>query len=317
MASFSKLSKSFVLFLLPTAVLLVIAVIGIAFWFLQSASVPPVANYLITPENYIGLSVRGSKITDETWVNKDGSSSRGWLLPGNEGSPAVVLLHRYGTDRSHLLNLGVKLNEITNFTILMPDLRGHGVNPVSKHTTFGGTEANDLLGGIDFLRSLKTAEKNSLVGKSIGVYGTEIGAFAALKASESDENIRAIILDSAPMTSDDLLASVIQKRFPFASFVTSYLAKFATYPYFQSDYTKDSSCNIASRVSQRNVFLMASSDVPSFQKSTIELGKCFTFAVESKTDLSISGYSTISSTGKQEEAYDQRVVEFFKKSLMP
>jgi pimeloyl-ACP methyl ester carboxylesterase len=317
MASFQKLSKSFLLLLLPTAVLLVIATIGMAFWFLQAAAAPPVANYLITPENYIGLSVRGSKITEETWSNKDGSSSRGWLLPGNGGSPAIVLLHRYGTDRSHLLNLGVKLNEITNFTILMPDLRGHGVNPISKHTTFGGTEANDLLGGIDYLRTLKTAEKNDLVGKSIGVYGTEIGAFAALKASESDESIRAIILDSVPTTSDDLLVSVIQKRFPFASFVTASLAKYATYPYFQSNYSKDSLCNVAGRVSQRNVFLMASSDVPSFQKSTTELGKCFAFGVESKTDLSISGYSTISSTGKQEEAYDQRVVEFFKKSLTP
>jgi hypothetical protein len=51
------------------------------------------------------------KVTDETWTTRDGRRSRGWLLKGAEGAPAVVLLHRYGGDRSWLFNLGVKINE--------------------------------------------------------------------------------------------------------------------------------------------------------------------------------------------------------------
>ncbi len=43
-----------------------------------------------------------------------------------------MLLHRYGGDRSWLFNLGVKINETTNFTILWPDLRGHGENPLDQ-----------------------------------------------------------------------------------------------------------------------------------------------------------------------------------------
>jgi pimeloyl-ACP methyl ester carboxylesterase len=316
MASIQKLSKSFLMLLLPIAAFFAIAIVGSSFWFLQKVSVPTVASYLITPEKYVGLSIRGAKITDETWANKDGSNARGWLLRGSEGLPAIVLLHRYGADRSHLLNLGIKLNEVTNFTILMPDLRAHGVTPLVKNSTFGGSEADDLVSANEFLRSLKTPETKALVAKSIGVYGVEIGAFAGLLATGKDENIKVLILDSVSLKSDDLLASVIQKRYPFASFITAKLASFSTYPFYQGSYTNESLCDVAAKVRDRKILLLASADMPSFQTSTSELSKCFTFPVESKTDLSISGYSTISQTGEQEEAYDQRVIEFFKKSLM-
>ncbi len=302
--------------LLPTAILFVIAIVGSSLWLLQKVSVPTAANYLITPEKYIGLSSRGARITDETWANKDGSSARGWLLRGSEGSPAIVLLHKYGADRSHLLNLGVKLNEVTNFTILMPDLRAHGVSPLVKNTTFGGSEADDLIAANEYLKSIKTSENNALVNKQIGVYGIELGASAALLASQKEESFKVLVLDSVATTSDDLLASVIQKRYPFASFATAKLASFATLPYFQGTYSNESLCSVASKLRDKKILLLASADVPSFQVSTTELAKCFTFQVESKTDLSISGYSTISTTGEQEEAYDQRLIEFFKKSLI-
>ena len=89
--------------------------------------------------------------------------------------PAVVLLHKYGADRSYVLDLGVKLNEATNFTVLMPDQRGHGLNPAVPYTTFGGCESGDAGAAIDFIRSLKSASQGNLAGKDIGIYGLEMG----------------------------------------------------------------------------------------------------------------------------------------------
>jgi pimeloyl-ACP methyl ester carboxylesterase len=315
MASISKLSKSVFFLILPVIILIIGAVIGLGFWLLQKTSVPPTAMYLVTPEKYVGLSSRGSKITDETWSNKDGSSARGWLLRGKEGSSTVILLHRYGTDRSHVINLGVKLNEITNFTILMPDMRGHGDTPLVKTSTFGGVETDDVASAVEFLHSLKTDDKKEQIGKDIGVYGIELGGYAALSAAANDPNINTLVLDSVPMRSDDLLATVIEKRYPFASFVTVPIARLGTYPYFQSSYRANSMCEIAQNVRDRKVLLLAGVDVPSFQNSTIELAKCFPSPVESKTDLSISGFSVIGAGSEQSEAYEQRVIEFFKKSL--
>ncbi|MGI8884738.1 MAG: hypothetical protein ACR2IA_10905, partial [Pyrinomonadaceae bacterium] len=70
-------------------------------------------------------------------------------------------------------------------------------------------------------------------------------------------------------------------------------------------------------IADRNVLLLAGSDAPRFQDSTSRLAKCFpnTTKVESKTDLSPSGYSIINASLEQSESYDQRVIEFFKANL--
>jgi pimeloyl-ACP methyl ester carboxylesterase len=317
MASISRLTKSIFFLILPVIILIIGAAIGIGYWILQKTSVPPTAVYLVTPDKFVGLSSRGAKITDETWTNKDGSTARGWLLRGNQGSPSVILLHRYGADRSHMLNLGVKLNEVTNFTILMPDLRGHGDTPHVKTSTFGGCETDDVTSAVEFLHSLKTDDKKDVAGTDVGIYGLELGALAALSASVTDQNIKTLVLDSVPAASDDLLNTVIAKRYPFASFITSKIAQNGTSLYFSGCYRTNSVCVLANNITNRKILLLAGVDVPSFQQSTIDLQKCLPKqeVLEAKTDLSVSGFSVIGASGEQTEAYDQRVIEFFKKSL--
>jgi pimeloyl-ACP methyl ester carboxylesterase len=274
--------------------------------------------YLVTPESYGRLSTRGAKITEETWMNDDGTMARGWLLRGSENAPAVILLHRYGADRSYVLDLGIKLNEATNYTILMPDQRGHGANPQVKYTSFGGCEAEDATTAIAFLRGLKTKDERTLVGENIGFYGVEMGAIAALTAASKDENIKALVLDSTLLYSDELLGSAVEKRFPFASSVTSKIAGLGTYPYFYAGcYQKGSLCEAAKSVNDRQVLLLAGSDSQIFQNSATDLKRCFPTgtAVELKTDLNPSGFNLENASIEQSSVYDQRVIEFFSRVL--
>src|ERR1044072_537157 len=115
--------------LLPILLLVVLAALCMSAWLVYSATQPPRRAYLVTPEKFLRLSDRGLRATEESWQNRDGTRARGWLIRGTEGAPAVLLLHGYGTDRSWLLNLGVKINETTNMTVLLPDPRGHGQEP--------------------------------------------------------------------------------------------------------------------------------------------------------------------------------------------
>jgi pimeloyl-ACP methyl ester carboxylesterase len=318
MARTKRLFRSFFRLFLPVVVLLVVGVIAASVWFVHTSSNPPKSAYLVTPEKYGQLSTRGAKVTDEKWSNRDGTQARGWLLRGNAGAPSVVLLHRYGTDRSHVLNLGVKLNEVTNFTILMPDMRGHGESPLVKVSTFGGHESEDVLSAMDFLRSLKTDDKNVLVGKTVGVYGVEMGALAGLTAASKDENVKAMVLDSAPLMSDDVLASDIGKRFPFASNITSKIAQLGTYTYYYSGgYNHESLCSAAAVVTNRQIMLLAGVDAPQYQSSTLKLQSCFPnqAGIETNTNLAPSGYSLTNASLEQSEAYDQRVIDFFKRTL--
>lgn len=318
MAQTKRLFKSFYRLLLPVVVLLVAAIVAASVWLVHTASNPPQSAYLVTPEKYGQFSTRGARVTEETWTNGDGSSARGWLLRGVENAPAVVLLHAYGADRSHVLDLAVKLNEATNFTVLMPDERGHGINPSVAASSFGGCESDDALVAVEFLRGLKTQTQSNLVGQDIGFYGVEMGALGALNAAAKDVNIKAIALDSIPLNSDDVLASAVEKRFPFASSVTSKIANIATPLYFYNGcYRRDAVCDLAKSVGDRQVLLLAGSDAPDLQDSTTKLNRCFPSdtKVEAKTDLNPSGYGLMNASLEQSAAYDQRVIEFFKNAL--
>ena len=318
MARTSRLFKSFYRLLFPVVLLLILAVAAASVWLVHTVSVPPQANYLLTPEKYGQFSTRGAQVTDETWANRDGTTARGWLLKGSEGLPAVVFLHRYGADRSHTLDLAIKLNEATNYTVLMPDERGHGVGPSVSYTSFGGCESDDALAAVEYLRGLKGLSQTPLVGQNVGLYGVEMGALSALAVVAKDENIKALALDSVPSASDDVLAAAIDNRFPLASSVTSKIAGVGAHLYFYNGcYRRDAACELAKTVNNRQVLLLAGSDAPGFQDSTTKLNRCFpnTTRIQAKTDLNPSGYNLINASLEQSAAYDQWVIEFFKTAL--
>ncbi len=123
------------------------------------------------------------------------------------------------------------------------------------------------------------------------------------------------MLDSVPSASDEVLASAVEKRFPFASSVTSKIANIATPFYFYNGcYRRDAVCDLAKSISNRQVLLLAGADAPNLQDSTVKLGRCFPGGtkVESKTDFNPSGYNLKNASIEQSSAYHQRVIEFFK-----
>lgn len=317
MTSLFRLFKSFSKLLFPVGILLILTFLSASVWLAGDVSNPPQNSYIVTPEKYGQLSTRGAKVTDEKWQNKDGSSARGWLLRGAKGAPAVILLHRYGADRSWVLNLGVKMNETTDFTILMPDQRGHGNDPLVKNTYFGGNEKNDVASALEYLRSLKAEDGEVLVGQNIGIFGVELGAYAGLMAASQDPGVKALALDSLPRDSGEIISAALAKKYPFGSSVTSLMANGGTYIYyFNGGYERQKTCDAAKTVN-RKLLLLAGLDMPEFHESTSEVAGCFQNQsdIEKKLDLNPSGYNIVNASLDQAEAYDQRVIDFFKRNL--
>jgi len=302
---------------LPIILIVILAVAGLTVWLVYGATHPPRRAYLVTPEKFASLSDRGLKATEETWTNRDGTRARGWLVRGAEGAPAVVLLHRYGADRSWHLNLGVKLNETTNMTVLLPDLRGHGEDPPVLSTSFGTLEADDVLAALDFLRGLKTQQGHALVGDSAGLYGVELGAYAALDAAHSDKGVRALVLDSVPDSPDMVLASAVNSRTGLDNGVLRSLARVGTRLYFSGHYKNDAACTLAESLGDRRVLLLSGDDAGTLRQTTETLARCFssTSNVESQTDLPSTGFTLASSSPEEDEAYDRGVIEFFGRAL--
>ncbi|MCO6510682.1 MAG: alpha/beta fold hydrolase [Aridibacter famidurans] len=314
----NRLLKSIVRLLLPVVVSVVVMLMGASIWLVHSTSTPPRNTYLVTPEVYGRLSAHAAQVTSETWKNRDGSTARGWLLRGKKNYPAVILLHKYGGDRSYVLNLGVKLSEATDFTVLMPDQRGHGQDPPVASTSFGGCEVEDTLAAIDYLRGLRDASRDNLVGEEIGIYGVEMGGIAALATAAKDQSVRSVVIDSVPQQSDDLIDTVIAKRYPFLSSVTAGMAKGATYIYYaRSCYQRQSVCDLAKTVRDRKALLLSGQDVPGLKQSTESLAGCFPSdtKVQAFTDLTASGVDLVNVSPDKADSYDQKVIYFFQENL--
>jgi pimeloyl-ACP methyl ester carboxylesterase len=308
-----KLGKRLFRSLLPIALTVLLALVGALGYVVYCTTSPTKRPYLLTPEGFQRISGRVLKVSDESWSNPDGSRARGWLLKGAEGAPAVILLHRYATDRSFLFNLGVKINETTNFTILWPDLRGHGMSPPVKRTTFGTREGEDLLSAIDFLRNAKSDSKNKLVGDRFGVYGVELGAYAALKAAGADSQIKVVVLDSIPPNPNELLRQSVTKCVGVDVGLLQTLSRFATWLSFFGNYDNTTACQLAAALCDQHVLLLSGADAGSLKDSTAALQSCFANKanVEARTGLPLSGFSVPSATGEQGEAYDRVVIDFF------
>lgn len=318
MASRRRPGKRILLSLLPILLVLSVATAGASAWIVYRVTHPHVNPYLVTPEKFTQLSARGVKATEETWANHDGTQTRGWLLRGSEGAPAVILLHRYDTDRSWLLNLGVKINEQSNFTVLWLDQRGHGENPVVKRSALGFVEGDDALAALEYLRSLKGSGGRPSVGKAVGIYGVEMGAYAALKAATKDPGVTSLALDSVPSAPSDVVKLAVRLQLGIDNRPVQSLARLGMQAYLMGHYDDVASCELASEIGQRQVLLLAGESSGSLRESTAALAHCFSQSsdtVEVQTSLPLVGYSLHPSTGQQEEAYDRRVIDFFDKAL--
>ena len=313
MASRSRVIKRLAKTFLPVVLIIVIAVVTVTVWIVHGITRPPRAAYLVTPQTFsIGPILTAS---DVSWPNHDGTQARGWMIRGNEGAPAVILLHHYGADRSSLLNLAVKLNESTGFTVLWPDMRGHGLNPPVNWTLLGGIEGDDATAAIDYLRTLKTGIGQPHIG-FIGVYGVEMGAYAAIDSAKRYPEVRALALDSAPSSSDDVVRSATNQRVAISNFLFQTLGCWGIRAYARGKYQTTASCELGNSVRNVKVLMLTGLADDPWRESTLALANCFRGgSVEVKKDLPLTGMYLNTATGEQEEAYDRPVIEFFKNAL--
>ncbi|MEP6921170.1 MAG: hypothetical protein ABI967_08595 [bacterium] len=312
-----RFGKKFFKSLLPIVLLLAVAIVLALGYVIYTTTRPPRGGYLVTPEAFAQISGPALKVSDQNWRNRDKTIARGWLLKGAEGAPAVILLHRYGGDRSLLFNLGVKINEATNFTILWPDLRGHGLNPSVKWTSFGTNEGDDVLSEIDFLRTLKTGKGTPQVGDHLGLYGVELGSYAALRAAQRDPNVRVLVLDSVPRDADELLQAAVRNELDVDNGPVRLLTRAAIRAYFLGRYENPAACDLAGSLGGRHALLLSGPDAGYLSEATAALAHCFpgSTTVEAKTDLPLSGFKLPSATGEAGEGYDRQVIDFFNMNL--
>jgi pimeloyl-ACP methyl ester carboxylesterase len=131
-----------------------------------------------------------AKAEDVTFQASDKTTIAAWLFKGAAGRPAIVLAHDLGQSKNSLISLAVVLNQ-SGFTVLAFDFRGHGASGGSG-STLGIDESRDVIGAVDFLTSLPAGQVDT---RRIGVYGTGMGAHAAVLAAAERASLRVLVLD--------------------------------------------------------------------------------------------------------------------------
>lgn len=303
---------------LPAVALVALAAAGLLVWLVYAATHPTPRAYVVTPEQFRLHSERASRITEEEWRNADGSPARGWLLRGTPSLPAVVLLHPFGGNRSYFLNLGIKLNEATNFTVLWTDARAHGATDPAGASTFGAREATDAADALKHLRTLTTPAGELLVGGDTGLYGVEMGAYSALIAARDDPGVRALVADSIVSAPSELLRSSVAARTGFDNTILTALVSAGARLTSGGAFPGVTACEAAAGLDAQRVLLLAGSDAPELQAATAEVERCFgaKARVEAHTNLPLTGFRLASAPGAAADLYDRRVIEFFDRTLL-
>ncbi|MBI3405171.1 MAG: alpha/beta fold hydrolase [Acidobacteria bacterium] len=179
---------------LVLAWVLVTAVVGVLIFYrvihpdIRGAGLRPEDLAMSKPE-VVPFSPRGEKSRD------------GWFFPGQVTSPTIILCHGYGTHRVDLITMVSALQK-DRFNVFVFDFSGHG--QTAGITSLGPKETKELIAAVDAI-----LERTDVDRTRVGVWGFDLGGYAALSAALIDQRIKAVAVDSVyerPAMMFDLLA---------------------------------------------------------------------------------------------------------------
>ncbi len=151
----------------------------------------------------VGRAPDGLGAISVRFASSSGSDIHAWLVPGQPGMGAVLLLHGVGANRTAMLGR-TRFLHAAGFTVLAPDFQAHGESP-GAHVTFGALESWDAEAALSYLRAAAPSER-------IGVIAVSMGGAAAL-VGHSPLAADAIVLESVYPTIDQAVADRLQVWF--------------------------------------------------------------------------------------------------------
>ena len=227
-------------------------------------------------------------------------SRRGWFFPGFRGAPTVVLLHGYESSRGELLTLVSALQD-HQYNVFVFDFAAHGAN--AGVTTFGYREADEVRAAIDTL-----AKRNDVDAARFGLWGYNLGAYAALREAEKDPRVRALALDAVYDYPKQMVKIGVEKTgvggFPFVVRSAQMCFEWMNY-----DHMKDPplSAKLPGIAGVPMLFIQAGDD-PELASITREV---FLKAPEPREQAIIPHGNFVNLPDDEKRDYENRIVTFF------
>ncbi len=149
------------------------------------------------------LSVMMGHPSTFSFTPPGGVQRDGWLFPGLRGAPVIVVCHGYQSQRADVLTLVTALQD-HQFNVYLFDFAGHGTS--TGRTTLGYAETAELRAALQALSA-----RDDVDPRRFGLWGVDMGGYAALRVAESDPKIAALAVDDAYGDPRDMLNMEVKK----------------------------------------------------------------------------------------------------------
>lgn len=224
----------------------------------------------------------------------------GWFFPGLRGAPTIVLCHGYGSSRGELLTLVSALQD-HQYNVFVFDFAGHGSN--DGITTFGYRETDEARAAVDAV-----AARSDVDPGRVGLWGYNLGAYAALREAENDRRIRAIVLDSVYDEPGQMVKIGVARTglggFPLMARSAEWSFKWLNYRYREDP---PLSKNLLSLAGVPKLFIEAS-DEPELAEITRQM---FMKAPEPRDQAIIPHGNFVGMDDSEKRDYENRIVSYF------
>lgn len=227
-------------------------------------------------------------------------SRRGWFFPGLRGAPTILLCHGYQSSRGELLTLVSALQD-HQYNVFVFDFAAHGSN--AGLTTFGYREADEVRAAIDSI-----VRRNDVDPVRFGLWGYNLGAYAALREAELDPRVRALVLDSVYDYPKQMVKIGVEKTgvagFPL-------MVSSAQTGFEWLNYGHKSDPPLSAKLKSLNgvpLLFISAADDPELSSITRDM---FLKASEPREQQIIGHGNFVNLTDDEKRAYEDRVVTFF------
>jgi uncharacterized protein len=224
----------------------------------------------------------------------------GWFFPGLRGAPTIVLCHGYGSSRGELLTLVSALQD-HQYNVFVFDFAAHGA--IDGITTFGYHEADEVRAGVDAV-----AARSDVNPGAFGLWGYNLGAYAALREAENDHRIRAIVLDSVYDLPEQMVKIGVE-RTGLGGFPLMARSAELSFTYLNYKHRDDPplSRNLGALAGVPKLFIEPADD-PELSELTRQM---FMKAPEPRDQAIIAHGNFVAMDDNDKRDYENRVVSFF------
>jgi len=252
----------------------------------------------VTPASYLLANYENLNFTDAR-----GGEHDGWLLVGLKGAPVIILCHGYNSNRSELLSLGTTL-QANHFNVYLFNFGG----PRSKEefSNLGNREASILMAAI--MRVTKAPGVNP---HRVGLYGTTLGAYAALVASEQNPIVKALVADDAYERPTQMFDFQLDRLLGGAGSLFHLLSR-AEFRLFTFHSAYPSVRSGLSKLAGKPKLFLASEDAPALKRITEDL---YNNAPQPKRLLVLPRTQATLVSGPERKEYENQVLSFFLQNL--